>query len=90
MNYVVSCSVSGHDHNIIVSCRSDASTRTLFEKCARAMHHELCMKGHAPESVRFGYELPNVWTNGAIGCVWFDLPSSTVSIIREDGCCLAL
>lgn len=70
---------------ITVSVRSDANKKTLFHKCAVEMHHELCKRGLAPETISFGYDLPNVWRNGAVGSLWFEKPFYNICIARE-GC----
>ena len=68
-----------------VSCRRDASNKVLFKKCAIEIHHELCKRGLTPDTIRFGYDLPNVWRNGAVGSLWFEKPYYNICIARE-GC----
>ena len=68
---------------IIVSMRADADKKNLFKKCASEMHHELCKRGLAPETIRFGYDLPNIWRNGAVGCLWFVEPFYNICIAQE-------
>lgn len=85
MKYEVStCTESGKEIMILVSVRSDASRETLFKKCASEMHHKLNEMGLVPDTIRFGYELPNIWTNGAVGAVWFEDPYYNICIAREN------
>ena len=88
MKYEVStCTENGDEIRISVSARSDMSTENLFKKCAIEMHHELCRRGLAPQTIRFRYDLPNVWRNGAVGSVWFENPLYNICISREDCKC---
>lgn len=88
MKYNVSCVVNDREYEVQVSCRWDAKTKTLFRKCMTELYFALYRDGIKP--VGYSMEMPNIWTNGAIGAVWFVEPFANVSIIREDGCCIAL
>lgn len=88
MKYNVSCSVNDKDYDVTVSCRWDAKKMALFKKCATEMYFALRKDGVKP--VGYSMDMPNVWTNGGIGALWFVEPFANVSIIREDGCCIAL
>ena len=77
-------------YETIVSCRLDASTKTLYRKCMSAICSVLRDSDKIPDTITYGYDLPNVWTNGAIGALWIKEPFLNVSIIREDGCRIAL
>ena len=90
MKYNISACVNNTEYNYTVSCRWDAKTETLFRKCASVVHADLARRGILPDVVSFNYELPNVWTNGAVGAVWFSAPYCNISIVRDDGCCIAL
>ena len=70
---------------ITVNVRSDAKMKTVFHMCAVEMHHELCKRGLAPDTISFGYDLPNVYRNGAVGSLWFEKPFYNICIARE-GC----
>lgn len=85
MKYEVStCTENGKEIAILVSVRSDASTKTIFKKCATEMHRKLRKMGLAPDTIAFSYELPNIWTNGAVGSVWFEKPYYNIYIAREN------
>lgn len=90
MKYNVSACINDTEYNYTVSCRWDANIETLFKKCALAVLADLNKKNVLPESVSYCFEKPNVWINGGVGAVWFENPFCNISIIRSDGCCIAL
>lgn len=90
MIYNVSAYCNDIEYNYTVSARADMKTKNLFRKCASVVHSDLARRGVLPCTVSFNYELPNIWVNGAVGAVWFSDPYCNISIIRADGCCIAL
>lgn len=90
MRYNVSAFINDTEYNYTVSCRWDAKTETLFKKCVSAVHRDLSKTGILPEKVRYSYDLPNVWRNGAIGALWIEKPFCNITVVRADGCCIAL
>lgn len=90
MKYNVCACVNDTEFNYVVSARADMKTKNLFRKCASVVHSDLARRGVLPRTVAFNYELPNIWLNGAVGAVWFSDPHCNISIIRADGCCIAL
>lgn len=89
MKYIVTTFHNEQEITVTVSCRWDAHNKTLFKKCAQEMHHKLCEMRLTPDRISFGYDLPSVWRNGAVGALWFDEPYFHISIEREDGCTIA-
>lgn len=90
MKYNVTAFVNDNEYTVSVSARSDMRVKNLFHKCAAAVHADLARRGILPDSIAVNYEMPNVWINGGVGAVWFSDPYCNISIIRDDGCCLAL
>lgn len=90
MKYNVSCVVNDREYETTVSVRSDATISKLFYKCAMAMCDILWRAKEIFGYVQWNYDKPNIWTNGAVGALWIEEPFINISVIREDGCCIAL
>lgn len=77
------------EHSTIVSVRSDATNKTVFKRCINEIGWKLVDEGILPEKVKYGYDLPNIWTNGYFGAAWFCDPFYDIHITEENGAALA-
>lgn len=89
MKYIVSAWIEDREVKTEIKVSRNAKTRTLFQKCMNAIGQELIKEGVLAESATYGYELPNIWTNGYLGAAWFNKPFIDVSIQEETGAWLA-
>lgn len=67
----------------------NAKTVTVFKKCMNTLGLELIKLGIINENTKYSCELPNIWTNGYLGCAWFTDPYISVAIQEETGAWLA-
>ena len=76
---------------VTVSCRRNASNKTLFRKCATEIYHELFRRGLTTGSSRFSATFPNIWTNGYCGSLCLVNPYYNITITENngDGCIIA-
>lgn len=89
MKYNVSAFYGDKEYNAVVSCRWDAKIETLYRKCARAVA-DVLPAGVINKNTVYRGEKPNIWINGGVGAIWFENPFINISIIRSDGCTIAL
>lgn len=87
MKYTATIITEKAEHDVAFSVRSDARTKTVFEKaireCIAFMRANDIVKGN----VCYTAQLPNVWSNGGIGFISID--NKVVVLYREDGCLFA-
>jgi len=90
MKYEVTAFINDKEYTKTVNVRSNAKNETLFVKCAKSILEDLLAAKEIIGHVTINWDLPNVWRNGAIGALWIEKPFVNITIIREDGMCIAL
>ena len=80
MKYDVCAIVNDAEYHVKVTCRIDAKKRTVFRKCMNAIGWKLIEEGVITSKATFGYELPNIWTNGFLGAAWFNDPYRYIDV----------
>lgn len=70
MKYTIAVLSGIEEDNVIekeISIRADARLETVVRKAAEEMAEILVKKGLLTRPVRYWADMPNVWTNGAVG-----------------------
>lgn len=90
MKYRIGVYVNEKHYCATASVRRDAKMKTKFIKCMNAIGNELIKARVIDPNTTYGFELPNIWTNGYLGAAWFNSPFINVVIQEDTGAWLAL